>query len=120
MPAGKNTKKKATEAHESSISHNTLLSFRELMHLTPVTLKRAQIDVGNATTFMSKRIPWQPGPAAYGGHVYAQSVWAASQTLDDKIEKGMVVHVCSGAVDVSRAQQLTLNRMSLDGSLEGV
>ena len=31
------------------------------------------------------------GGIAYGGHVYAQSVWAASQTVGN----GMIVHVCS-------------------------
>jgi hypothetical protein len=32
---------------------------------------------------------WVGNSTGYGGHVYAQSVWAASQTVD----RGMVVHV---------------------------
>jgi len=37
--------------------------------------------------------PWNsggPAPRAYGGHVYAQAVYAAAQT----VAQGFVVHVC--------------------------
>ena len=39
---------------------------------------------------MGKMPAWVPaGPATYGGHVYTQAAWAASQT----VEEGFVVHV---------------------------
>jgi len=45
---------------------------------------------------MSKTPAWAPGGkigfAAYGGHVYAQAVWAASQTVPE----GMIVHNVHG------------------------
>lgn len=43
-------------------------------------------------TFLSIAKPWSPGNGnrAYGGHVYAQAAYAASQTVG----KGFVVHVC--------------------------
>ncbi len=45
---------------------------------------------GADDTFMSKQVAWCPvGAAAYGGHVYAQAVWAAAQS----VEAGLVVHV---------------------------
>jgi acyl-CoA thioesterase len=48
------------------------------------------IGDGKDNTFMSKMPAWVPaGPAAYGGHVYAQAVWAASQT----VKAGFVAHV---------------------------
>lgn len=40
--------------------------------------------------YVSRIPPFNPGlGSAFGGHVFAQSVWAASQTVD----AGMVVHV---------------------------
>lgn len=43
------------------------------------------------TYFRARRIPFTPSyyPAAFGGHVYAQSGWAASLTVRD----GFVLHV---------------------------
>ena len=43
-------------------------------------------------TFRSTASPFSPGDAkrAYGGHVYAQAAWAASQTVDH----GFIIHVC--------------------------
>lgn len=45
----------------------------------------------NNDTFRSRAPPFSPGGSgrAYGGHVYAQAVWAAAQTVG----KGFVVHV---------------------------
>jgi acyl-CoA thioesterase len=42
--------------------------------------------------FESLTPAWPPAPftRAFGGHVYAQAVYAASKT----VEKGLVVHVC--------------------------
>jgi acyl-CoA thioesterase len=49
------------------------------------------LDAIGDNTFMSKTPAWLPaGAVTYGGHVYAQAVWAASQTVQD----GFVVHVC--------------------------
>jgi hypothetical protein len=104
MPTWNEKVKANTKAFEGSMQHDTRLSFCELMQLTPITLKlgvsSGQTDAGNATTFMSRRIPWSPGQVAYGGHVYAQSVWAASQAFNE-VENGMVVHVSDKATDGS-------------------
>jgi len=45
----------------------------------------------NNDTFRSRSMPFSPGGSgrAYGGHVYAQAVWAAAQT----VAKGFIVHV---------------------------
>lgn len=47
----------------------------------------------NDNTYRSKAMPFSPGGSgrAYGGHVYAQAVWAAAQT----VKTGFVVHVRS-------------------------
>jgi len=47
----------------------------------------------NEATYRSIALPFSPGGSgrAYGGHVYAQAVWAAAQT----VSKGFVVHVCT-------------------------
>ena len=44
------------------------------------------------TTYRSIALPFAPNGSgrAYGGHVYAQAVWAAAHTVDT----GFVVHVC--------------------------
>ena len=49
------------------------------------------------TTYRSIALPFSPGgqlraalPRAYGGHVYAQSAWAACQTVD----LGFQLYVC--------------------------
>lgn len=47
----------------------------------------------DATTFRSTAKAYGPTGGengAYGGHVFAQSVWAAAQT----VKEGFVVHVC--------------------------
>lgn len=61
------------------------ISFRQLMALK----RRAGESVD---TFESLTPAWPPAPfkRAFGGHVYAQAVYAASKTVD----KGQVVHVC--------------------------
>lgn len=43
------------------------------------------------TTYRSTALPFSPGGSgrAYGGHVYAQAVWAAAQT----VQADFVVHV---------------------------
>lgn len=48
------------------------------------------IGDGKDNTFMSKMPAWVPiSPATYRGHVYAQAMWTASQT----VQEGFVVHV---------------------------
>lgn len=49
------------------------------------------LEVIGPDTYMSKSSAWSPGGrgAAYGGHVFAQCVWAACQT----IAEGMIIHV---------------------------
>ncbi|KAG8631891.1 hypothetical protein KVT40_001031 [Elsinoe batatas] len=48
----------------------------------------------NEVNYRSKAMPFSPGGSgrAYGGHVYAQAVWAAAQT----VAKGYVVHNVTG------------------------
>ncbi|GAB7339204.1 hypothetical protein MBLNU457_5863t1 [Dothideomycetes sp. NU457] len=48
----------------------------------------------NNDTFRSRAMPFSPGGSgrAYGGHVYAQAVWAAAQT----VAKGFIVHNVTG------------------------
>lgn len=50
------------------------------------------LEAIDSVTYRSKALPFSPGGAgrAYGGHVYAQAVWAAAQ----KVKSGFVVHVC--------------------------
>lgn len=45
----------------------------------------------NDSTYRSIAMPFSPGGGgrAYGGHVYAQAVWAAAQT----VKAGFVIHV---------------------------
>lgn len=64
------------------------------MPMTFVDLMRiAELEGGDGERgrqFMSLNPAFEPGGgSAFGGHVYAQSVWAASKT----VEEGMVVHV---------------------------
>ncbi|KAI5304217.1 hypothetical protein KEM56_006728 [Ascosphaera pollenicola] len=49
---------------------------------------------GKTEYFRARRAPFKPlyYPAAFGGHVYAQSAWAASLTVDE----GFVLHNISG------------------------
>jgi acyl-CoA thioesterase len=66
------------------------LSFVELMKLERLQGKRREREEALLATFMSVNPPFEPGfGSAYGGHVYAQSVRAASLTVVD----GMVIHV---------------------------
>jgi acyl-CoA thioesterase len=57
------------------------ISFRRLMAVKPV----------GDDTFESLTAAWPPAPfqRAFGGHVYAQAMYAASKTVG----KGLVVHV---------------------------
>lgn len=52
----------------------------------------------NSVTYRSKALPFSPGASgrAYGGHVYAQAVWAAAHTVPE----GYVIHVCMLFVDL--------------------
>ena len=63
--------------------------------------KLMEVEETQDGVFQSKTAAFAPGGAllnavetepkrTYGGHVYAQAVWAASHT----VQKGMVVHVC--------------------------
>jgi acyl-CoA thioesterase len=64
------------------------LSFVKLMRLERLEAKRK--EEAPLATFMSVNPPFEPGfGSAYGGHVYAQSVRAASLT----VVEGMVIHV---------------------------
>ena len=60
---------------------NQDIPFKELMALEKI----------DQHTFRSIATPFSPGSfgRAYGGHVYAQAVWAAAQT----VAKGFTVHV---------------------------
>lgn len=60
---------------------NQFLPLKELMALEKI----------DESTFRSIALPFSPGSfgRAYGGHVYAQAVWAAAQT----VAKGFIVHV---------------------------
>jgi acyl-CoA thioesterase len=57
------------------------ISFKRLMAVKPV----------GDDTFESLTAAWPPAPLqrAFGGHVYAQAMYAASKTVG----KGLVVHV---------------------------
>ena len=64
-----------------------LLSFVELMTLEAV---ESSTDDSSSQNFMGRYTSFNPGGGiGYGGHVHAQSVWAAAQTVGD----GMFVHV---------------------------
>jgi hypothetical protein len=59
-------------------------TYMDLMALHPLESEQ------EAQRFMSLRPAFNAGgAAAYGGHVYAQTVWAAAQTVGE----GMIVHV---------------------------
>lgn len=67
-----------------SYTGNNYLPFQDLVKLDKV----------DDHTFRSTATPFSPGGAvgpnrAYGGHVYAQAAWAASQTVND----GFLLHV---------------------------
>lgn len=62
------------------------MTFIDLMSLLPLNSEQG------AERFMSVSPSFSPNGGAvqaFGGHVYAQSVWAAAQTVGE----GMVVHV---------------------------
>lgn len=62
------------------------MTFMDLMSLQPLPSEQ------RAEKYMSVRPSFCPDGgfgAAFGGHVYAQAVWAAAQTVGE----GMVVHV---------------------------
>lgn len=55
---------------------------------------------GIGDKYISQVPAFNPGSgAAFGGHVFAQAVWAASQTVDEE----MVVHVGSNSNDYSNS-----------------
>jgi len=54
--------------------------FADLMNLETIT----------DDTFRSTTQAYAPSGGAYGGHVFAQAVWAAAQT----VKRGFLVHVC--------------------------
>ncbi|KAK8219956.1 hypothetical protein M8818_000371 [Zalaria obscura] len=64
------------------LNGNAYTSFAEMIKLEKI----------NEVTYRSTAPPFSPFATgrAYGGHVYAQAVWAASQTVGE----GFVVHVC--------------------------
>ena len=69
---------------------NQYLPFEDLIKLEKI----------DEVTYRSITLPYSPGgqlpnavPRAYGGHVYAQSAWAACQTVN----KGLLIYVCKCA-----------------------
>ncbi|KAH7419202.1 thioesterase-like superfamily-domain-containing protein [Cadophora sp. MPI-SDFR-AT-0126] len=70
------------------------LPFTDLMNLVPLpSLPPNKHGERGDERFMSTRPAFNPGQgSAYGGHVFAQSVWAASFTVGE----GMVVHNVHG------------------------
>lgn len=68
---------------DSTINGNRYIPFTELLRLE----KTAAAD----QTFKSLTKAFSPGggTSAYGGHVFAQAVWAAAHT----VKEGFVVHV---------------------------
>jgi acyl-CoA thioesterase len=66
---------------------NATTTFPELMALAPLGTKETDLGAGPVTTsiFTSLTPAWASGGAwsAFGGHVYAQSFWAAAQTVGD-------------------------------------
>ncbi|RAH80799.1 hypothetical protein BO86DRAFT_432436 [Aspergillus japonicus CBS 114.51] len=73
-------------------------SFAELMSLRRLPVDESQIPSPDSAEhierFQSLAPPYPPGEAgrAFGGHVYAQSAYAASQTVD----KGFLIHNVTG------------------------
>lgn len=66
------------------------------------------------TTYRSTSLPFSPNGSgrAYGGHVYAQAVWAAAKT----VEAGFVIHVSTQSIPrpISiEAKQFKINLTSL-------
>lgn len=71
------------------------LSFVEMVTLVPIP--------GGNSDFMGKYTSYNPGSGlGYGGHVYAQSVWAAAQT----VENGMVIHVSTTKILLSNIRDM--------------
>jgi acyl-CoA thioesterase len=64
-------------------ANGEVVPFAELMRLE-------KIDESTFRSTVSAYAPTGGENGAYGGHVYAQSVWAAAQT----VKEGFVVHVC--------------------------
>lgn len=80
------------------------LPFVELMALEPLNdshqPSNATVDdPERAYRFRSRAVPFSPGDGfmAFGGHVYAQSAYAASKTVD----KGFTIHVSQKNPSVS-------------------
>jgi acyl-CoA thioesterase len=72
------------------------LSFVELMALKPLGTREAKVNPDEPEKierFESLAAPYRPGlgTRSFGGHVYAQTAYAASKT----VPKGMVIHVGS-------------------------
>jgi len=70
-------------------------------------IKLRKID---ETTYQSIALPFAPGgrqrkgrDRSYGGHVYAQAAWAASQTVG----KGLVIYVCTSLLSGHPCSQLS-------------
>lgn len=72
------------------------LSFVELMSLEQLQSENPD-DVTLARFMGCNPSPSLGSSSGYGGYVYAQSVWAASQT----VKEGMVVHVTLPIVFIS-------------------
>jgi hypothetical protein len=67
--------------------------------------------------YMSVRRGWSPTGtgATYGGHVYAQAVWAAAQTVDE----GLVVHVCVNSISLPEISATALGQLGRISRLTG-
>jgi acyl-CoA thioesterase len=73
------------------------MTFVDLMSLEPL---HSSQNGQRIEKFMSVCPPFNPGGgSAFGGHVYAQSVWAASQTVGEE----MLIHVSVTGLDLTIA-----------------
>ncbi|GME26321.1 Acyl-CoA thioesterase [Neofusicoccum parvum] len=82
------------DADDGSINGNRYIPFTGLIRLEKQPQQRRAADDGSPATFRSLAKAFAPGggTSAYGGHVFAQAVWAAAHTVKD----GFVVHNVTG------------------------
>ncbi|KAL1625923.1 hypothetical protein SLS56_007162 [Neofusicoccum ribis] len=73
------------DADDGSINGNRYIPFTGLIRLEKQPQQRRAADDGSPATFRSLAKAFAPGggTSAYGGHVFAQAVWAAAHTVKD-------------------------------------
>lgn len=82
------------------------MTFVELMQIEELKSEDGNGEIRNTgeRRFMSLQPAYEPGNGtSYGGHVFAQAVWAASGT----VEEGLVAHVSSVLIDTIFYARLT-------------